>query len=106
MAAAPCRGLVIPGRRSVACGTLLSSLLLPVLCYGNTAILFDLISHRNFVLNIITESLITTFTGNFGLICSLENWYYRILILMTGYLKNATVAVDALSIWYEVFLLI
>lgn len=31
---------------------------------------------------------------------SLENWYYRILILMTGYLKDATVAVDALSIWY------
>ncbi|KAK2657665.1 hypothetical protein Ddye_010717 [Dipteronia dyeriana] len=28
----------------------------------------------------------------------LENWYYRILILMTGYLKNATLAVDALSI--------
>ncbi|KAI6689273.1 hypothetical protein NL676_026101 [Syzygium grande] len=28
----------------------------------------------------------------------LENWYYRILILMTGYLQNATVAVDALSI--------
>ncbi|KAI8536349.1 hypothetical protein RHMOL_Rhmol10G0250300 [Rhododendron molle] len=29
---------------------------------------------------------------------SLENWYYRILILMTGNLKNAEVAVDALSI--------
>uniref|UniRef100_A0A5B7BCY1 Uncharacterized protein n=1 Tax=Davidia involucrata TaxID=16924 RepID=A0A5B7BCY1_DAVIN len=28
----------------------------------------------------------------------LENWYYRILILMTGNLKNATVAVDALSV--------
>ena len=32
-------------------------------------------------------------------ICSLENWYYRILILMTGNLKNAEIAVDALSIW-------
>ncbi|PON46872.1 Multi antimicrobial extrusion protein [Parasponia andersonii] len=28
----------------------------------------------------------------------LENWYYRILILMTGYLKDATIAVDALSV--------
>ncbi|XP_065847023.1 protein DETOXIFICATION 27-like isoform X2 [Euphorbia lathyris] len=33
-----------------------------------------------------------------GLMLCLENWYYRILILMTGYLKNATIAVDALSI--------
>ncbi|CAK9313042.1 unnamed protein product [Citrullus colocynthis] len=29
---------------------------------------------------------------------SSENWYYRILVLMTGKLKNATIAVDALSI--------
>ncbi|KAF7141270.1 hypothetical protein RHSIM_Rhsim06G0076100 [Rhododendron simsii] len=29
---------------------------------------------------------------------SLENWYYRILIVMTGNLKDATLAVDALSI--------
>ncbi|KAF8404670.1 hypothetical protein HHK36_009558 [Tetracentron sinense] len=29
---------------------------------------------------------------------SLENWYYRILVLMTGNLKNAEIAVDALSI--------
>ncbi|CAI8619215.1 unnamed protein product [Vicia faba] len=27
-----------------------------------------------------------------------ENWYYRILLLMTGQLENATVAVDALSV--------
>ncbi|XP_028757353.1 protein DETOXIFICATION 27-like [Neltuma alba] len=33
-----------------------------------------------------------------GVMLCLENWYYRILILMTGYLKNATIAVDALSI--------
>ncbi|KAK2659836.1 hypothetical protein Ddye_006369 [Dipteronia dyeriana] len=33
-----------------------------------------------------------------GVMLCLENWYYRILILMTGYLKNATSAVDALSI--------
>lgn len=32
--------------------------------------------------------------------CSLENWYYRVLILMTGNLQNAEIEVDALSIWY------
>lgn len=31
---------------------------------------------------------------------SLEFWYYRILVLMTGNLKDATIAVDALSVWY------
>jgi hypothetical protein len=30
---------------------------------------------------------------------SLENWYYRILVFLTGYVKNAELAVDALSIW-------
>lgn len=33
-----------------------------------------------------------------GVMLCLENWYYRILMLMTGYLQNATVALDALSI--------
>ncbi|KAJ4701401.1 Protein DETOXIFICATION [Melia azedarach] len=33
-----------------------------------------------------------------GVMLCLENWYYRILILMTGYLSNATIAVDALSV--------
>ncbi|XP_015885298.2 protein DETOXIFICATION 27-like [Ziziphus jujuba] len=33
-----------------------------------------------------------------GVMLCLENWYYRILILMTGFLKNATLAVDALSV--------
>ncbi|GFZ10246.1 MATE efflux family protein [Actinidia rufa] len=33
-----------------------------------------------------------------GVMLCLENWYYRILILMTGYLKNSTIAVDALSV--------
>ncbi|MED6114644.1 hypothetical protein PIB30_082325, partial [Stylosanthes scabra] len=33
-----------------------------------------------------------------GLMLCLENWYYRILILMTGNLPNAEIAVDALSI--------
>jgi MATE family multidrug resistance protein len=31
--------------------------------------------------------------------CSLENWYYRILVFLTGYVKNAELSVDALSIW-------
>ncbi|RXH73930.1 hypothetical protein DVH24_016752 [Malus domestica] len=35
-------------------------------------------------------------------LCSLENWYYRILILITGYLKNTTITVDALSVWYAI----
>lgn len=33
-----------------------------------------------------------------GVMLCLENWYYRILILMVGNLKNATVALDALSV--------
>ncbi|CAN4092399.1 unnamed protein product [Withania somnifera] len=33
-----------------------------------------------------------------GVMLCLENWYYRILMLMTGYLQNSTVALDALSI--------
>ncbi|XP_073150401.1 protein DETOXIFICATION 27-like [Henckelia pumila] len=33
-----------------------------------------------------------------GVMLCLENWYYRILILMTGNLENAKIAVDALSV--------
>ncbi|KAJ0519729.1 putative multi antimicrobial extrusion protein [Helianthus annuus] len=33
-----------------------------------------------------------------GVMLCLENWYYRVLILMTAFLKNATIAVDAISI--------
>ncbi|XP_059634252.1 protein DETOXIFICATION 27-like isoform X2 [Cornus florida] len=33
-----------------------------------------------------------------GVMLCLENWYYRILILITGYLPDATLAVDALSV--------
>ncbi|KAL2498880.1 MATE efflux family protein [Abeliophyllum distichum] len=33
-----------------------------------------------------------------GVMLCLENWYYRILIVMTGNLKNAKIAVDALSV--------
>ncbi|KAM3315837.1 hypothetical protein ACQJBY_034145 [Aegilops geniculata] len=33
-----------------------------------------------------------------GVMLCLENWYYRVLILLTGNLKDAAIAVDALSI--------
>ncbi|XP_059637028.1 protein DETOXIFICATION 27-like isoform X2 [Cornus florida] len=33
-----------------------------------------------------------------GVMLCLENWYYRILILLTGYLPDATLAVDSLSV--------
>ncbi|XP_059634250.1 protein DETOXIFICATION 27-like [Cornus florida] len=33
-----------------------------------------------------------------GVMLCLENWYYRILILITGYLPDATLAVDSLSV--------
>lgn len=33
-----------------------------------------------------------------GVMLCLENWYYRILVVMTGNLKNAKIAVDALAI--------
>lgn len=33
-----------------------------------------------------------------GVMVCLENWYYRILIFITGYMKSAEIAVDALSI--------
>ncbi|MCL7038932.1 hypothetical protein MKW94_020229 [Papaver nudicaule] len=33
-----------------------------------------------------------------GVMLCLENWYYRILILMTGNLNNATIAVSALAV--------
>ncbi|KAL8514216.1 hypothetical protein ACS0TY_013370 [Phlomoides rotata] len=33
-----------------------------------------------------------------GVMLCLENWYYKILIVMTGFFENAKIAVDALSI--------
>ncbi|KAL8256643.1 hypothetical protein R6Q59_031710 [Mikania micrantha] len=39
-----------------------------------------------------------TLSAASGVMLCLENWYYRILILMTAFLNNATIAVDALSI--------
>lgn len=52
-------------------------------------------------LNIFFISLIKN--NCFKKICSLETWYYMALVLFAGYLKNAEVAVDALSIWYVHF---
>lgn len=37
--------------------------------------------------------------------CSLETWYFMALVLFAGYLKNAEIAVDALSIWLVLFLI-
>ncbi|KAF7829973.1 protein DETOXIFICATION 27-like [Senna tora] len=31
--------------------------------------------------------------------CRLENFYYRLLVIMSGYIHNTEVAIDALSIW-------
>lgn len=32
--------------------------------------------------------------------CSLEIWYFMALVLFAGYLEDAEVSIDALSIWY------
>lgn len=37
--------------------------------------------------------------GDLSLLDSLENWYYQILVIMTGTLQNPRIAVDSLSIW-------
>ncbi|PIN05229.1 hypothetical protein CDL12_22234 [Handroanthus impetiginosus] len=34
-----------------------------------------------------------------GVMICLEHWYYKILLVMTGNMKNAKIAVDALSVW-------
>ncbi|KAL3024004.1 hypothetical protein AAZX31_04G095600 [Glycine max] len=39
-----------------------------------------------------------TLSSASGVMLCLENWYYKILLLMTGQLENATIAVDALSV--------
>ncbi|KAF5939718.1 hypothetical protein HYC85_023977 [Camellia sinensis] len=37
-----------------------------------------------------------------GVMLCLENWYYRILKLVTGNLENSTIAVDALSVYMSI----
>ncbi|EFH49716.1 hypothetical protein ARALYDRAFT_908998 [Arabidopsis lyrata subsp. lyrata] len=44
----------------------------------------------------------TKLSASSGIMLCLENWYYKILILMTGNLVNAKVAVDSLSICMSV----
>lgn len=39
------------------------------------------------------------FKTMFIFMCSLETWYFMALVLFAGYLKDAEIAVDALSIW-------
>ncbi|CAD6224596.1 unnamed protein product [Miscanthus lutarioriparius] len=39
-----------------------------------------------------------TLSASAGVMVCLENWYYRILIFLTAYMKSAELAVDALSI--------
>ncbi|KAE8660054.1 protein TRANSPARENT TESTA 12-like isoform X2 [Hibiscus syriacus] len=36
-----------------------------------------------------------------GVMLCLELWYYAVLVLLAGYMKNAAVAIDAFSIWYD-----
>jgi MATE family multidrug resistance protein len=39
-----------------------------------------------------------TLSASSGVMVCLENWYYRILVFLTGFMKNAELSVDALSI--------
>lgn len=82
-------GLVSLCKRFLAFGISLNSLLPLVSCSGN----LNVFTTR--VLSFIFDCLVFVCFA-----CSLENWYYRILILMAGYLNNTTIAVDALSVWY------
>lgn len=65
----------------------------------NFTVIFILLGN---IIFICKEGLIFIFpilTFKDNNICSLEVWYYTALILFAGYLKNAEVSVDALSIW-------
>ncbi|KAK4276849.1 hypothetical protein QN277_014954 [Acacia crassicarpa] len=42
-------------------------------------------------------------SGASGVMLSLENFYYRLLVIMSGYMHNAEVAVDALSICVTIY---
>ena len=51
----------------------------------------------------IKRALQIWFLQLFATVDSLELWYNTILVLLTGNMKNAQVAIDALSIWYFFF---
>nr|POE49675.1 protein detoxification 28 [Quercus suber] len=52
-----------------------------------------------FKLGVIGLWEFTKLSAASGVMICLENWYYRILILITGSLNNAEIDLDALSIW-------
>lgn len=84
-------GLVSPLKPFLVSGSLLSSLLPLVSCSGTISPTLSVSVFQSFIFFHYFDCQVY---------CSLENWYYRILILMTGNLQNAKIAVDALSIWY------
>ena len=47
----------------------------------------------------IKRALQIWFLQLFATVDSLELWYNTVLVLLTGNMKNAQVAIDALSIW-------
>lgn len=83
-------GPVSPSKLSLDYGSSLSSLHPLESCFGICRLFsFYGFKERN-----------TTSYGRFFYLDSLENWYYRILIVMTGNLQDAKIAVDSMSIWY------
>lgn len=83
-------GLDFLGVLSGIFGVLLDSLLLLLSCYGQN--LFNIV---------VYGTVLWVFDDGVCLypLYSLETWYFMALILFAGYLKNAEVSVDALSIW-------
>ncbi|KVH97216.1 Multi antimicrobial extrusion protein, partial [Cynara cardunculus var. scolymus] len=57
------------------------------------------------LLPVVKLSISSGVMSNFGLtilfMCSLELWYYAVLVLLAGYMANAEVAISAFSIWYQ-----
>ena len=89
-------GPVSPAKLSPDYGSSLSSLHPLESCFG----ICRLFSSYGF-----TERNTTSY-GRFFYLDSLENWYYRILIVMTGNLQDAKIAVDSMSIWYVKYIVL
>ena len=90
MAAVHSLGPASPPKPSPGFGSFSNSLLLPASCFGTY-------KYINFVAFYNEPDIVSN--GRYMFLDSLENWYYRILIIMTGNLENARIAVDSLSIW-------
>lgn len=59
-----------------------------------------IISHSSLALRGATPFMIAhTNYGMYLNLNSLELWYYAIVLLLAGYLKNTLVAISAFSIW-------